>query len=283
MQRIPCPNLGIKWVIFENSIQSILCDASMRIQPFCPDTVMKGTISISSHLHVQCHRAYSVFVCLCRSNVKASSLVCSSPVWRVLNNFGDNLSQQMHAWCHGRSSVESSTFSLTARFSRQIHTWITRKQQTHSNSLHSHYTLSIGFSRLVVLYFSMWAGVMFIDSYMQCSFWSCFCSRLTTLPRKGKAAWWRCQCPTKVVTHKTTQTNSIELVGKHSEQIIGDDSSTTTRNNNRHSHSTWFKELHTELPKLFLPTTPWKFNIAPEKWWLEDYFPIGKATFQGLC
>ena len=29
--------------------------------------------------------------------------------------------------------------------------------------------------------------------------------------------------------------------------------------------------------------TPWKFNIAPEKWWLEDYFPIGKVTFQGLC
>ena len=28
--------------------------------------------------------------------------------------------------------------------------------------------------------------------------------------------------------------------------------------------------------------TPLKFNIAPEKWWLEDYFPIGKVTFQGL-
>ena len=28
------------------------------------------------------------------------------------------------------------------------------------------------------------------------------------------------------------------------------------------------KELH-----------PRKFNIAPEKWWLEDYFPIGKVTF----
>ena len=26
-----------------------------------------------------------------------------------------------------------------------------------------------------------------------------------------------------------------------------------------------------------------KFNIAPEKWWLEGYFPIGKVTFQGLC
>ena len=26
-----------------------------------------------------------------------------------------------------------------------------------------------------------------------------------------------------------------------------------------------------------------KFNIAPEKCWLEDHFPIGKATFQGLC
>ena len=28
--------------------------------------------------------------------------------------------------------------------------------------------------------------------------------------------------------------------------------------------------------------TPQKFNIAAEKWWLEDYFPIGKAYFQGL-
>ena len=27
--------------------------------------------------------------------------------------------------------------------------------------------------------------------------------------------------------------------------------------------------------------TPPKFNIDPEKWWLEDYFPIGKVTFQG--
>jgi len=24
--------------------------------------------------------------------------------------------------------------------------------------------------------------------------------------------------------------------------------------------------------------TPLKFNIAPEKWWLEDYFPLGKVT-----
>ena len=29
--------------------------------------------------------------------------------------------------------------------------------------------------------------------------------------------------------------------------------------------------------------TPPKFNIAPEKWWLEDYFPFGMAYFQGLC
>ena len=27
--------------------------------------------------------------------------------------------------------------------------------------------------------------------------------------------------------------------------------------------------------------TPPKINIAPEKWWLVDYFPIGKVTFQG--
>ena len=29
--------------------------------------------------------------------------------------------------------------------------------------------------------------------------------------------------------------------------------------------------------------TPPKFNIAPEKWLLGDYFPFGKVTFQGLC
>ena len=29
--------------------------------------------------------------------------------------------------------------------------------------------------------------------------------------------------------------------------------------------------------------TPPKFNIAPEKWWLEDESPFGKAYFQGLC
>ena len=32
----------------------------------------------------------------------------------------------------------------------------------------------------------------------------------------------------------------------------------------------------------YTPPPP-KFNIAPEKWWLADYFPFGKVTFQGLC
>ena len=27
--------------------------------------------------------------------------------------------------------------------------------------------------------------------------------------------------------------------------------------------------------------TPPEFNTAPEKWWLEDYFPFGMVTFQG--
>ena len=26
-----------------------------------------------------------------------------------------------------------------------------------------------------------------------------------------------------------------------------------------------------------------KFNIAPEKRWLENYFPFGMIIFQGLC
>ena len=33
----------------------------------------------------------------------------------------------------------------------------------------------------------------------------------------------------------------------------------------------------------FILVTPPKFNIAPQKRWLEDYFPIGKVNFQGLC
>ena len=32
---------------------------------------------------------------------------------------------------------------------------------------------------------------------------------------------------------------------------------------------------------LTMTTPPRSFNIDPEKWWLEDYFPIGKVTFQG--
>ena len=35
------------------------------------------------------------------------------------------------------------------------------------------------------------------------------------------------------------------------------------------------------VSELNYPLPPPKFNIAPEKWWLEDYFPIGKVTFQG--
>ena len=52
----------------------------------------------------------------------------------------------------------------------------------------------------------------------------------------------------------------------------------------------WKKKVRTLQPKLpivlqmrCLDGTPPKFNIASEKWWLEAYFPIGKATFQGLC
>ena len=37
------------------------------------------------------------------------------------------------------------------------------------------------------------------------------------------------------------------------------------------------------ISAIYKPFTPPKFNIAPEKWWLEDYFLIGKVTFQGLC
>ena len=44
----------------------------------------------------------------------------------------------------------------------------------------------------------------------------------------------------------------------------------------------WAKKVM-NLPDTFLVVTVWKFNIAPEKWWLEDYIPIGMVHFQGLC
>ena len=39
----------------------------------------------------------------------------------------------------------------------------------------------------------------------------------------------------------------------------------------------------TQVPHLSSPKrdTYLKFSISPEKRWLEDYFPIGKVTFQG--
>ena len=56
----------------------------------------------------------------------------------------------------------------------------------------------------------------------------------------------------------------------------------------------YFKEVHNnnwafahvakkmsrdDLFKATLPET----NIAPENWWLADYFSFGKAYFQGIC
>ena len=44
------------------------------------------------------------------------------------------------------------------------------------------------------------------------------------------------------------------------------------------------ENLGAETPRIFLELcTPPKFNITPENGWLEDYFPFGKVTFQGLC
>ena len=31
------------------------------------------------------------------------------------------------------------------------------------------------------------------------------------------------------------------------------------------------------------PSTPLKTNISPEKWWLEDAFPIELVPFSGTC
>ena len=44
-------------------------------------------------------------------------------------------------------------------------------------------------------------------------------------------------------------------------------------------------DVHPQLEKnnIFQTFYTPEVNIAPEKWWLEAYFPIGKVTFQGLC
>ena len=42
-----------------------------------------------------------------------------------------------------------------------------------------------------------------------------------------------------------------------------------------------FLKMSQTLWRFVVITTP-KFN-SPLKWWLEDYFPIGKVAFQGLC
>ena len=39
--------------------------------------------------------------------------------------------------------------------------------------------------------------------------------------------------------------------------------------------------IESSNPSMKAAATPWKFNIAPEKWCLENYCPIGKVTFSG--
>ena len=54
--------------------------------------------------------------------------------------------------------------------------------------------------------------------------------------------------------------------------------------------STWYLKpgMKKNVVSYFLPRnnkknglTPWKFNIAPEEWWLEDEFPFGEGNFSG--
>ena len=48
-----------------------------------------------------------------------------------------------------------------------------------------------------------------------------------------------------------------------------------------HLNGSHRKRNHSSYTYIYI--YPPKFNIDPEKWWLEDYFPIGNITFQGLC
>ncbi len=44
--------------------------------------------------------------------------------------------------------------------------------------------------------------------------------------------------------------------------------------------SPWFLRARSNQGTKVLSTLP-ETNVAPDKWWLEDYFPIRKVTFQG--
>ena len=46
--------------------------------------------------------------------------------------------------------------------------------------------------------------------------------------------------------------------------------------------SAWISKPEKNFGRITLP----KFNVAPEKWWLEDYYPfrmVYAVYFQGLC
>ena len=48
---------------------------------------------------------------------------------------------------------------------------------------------------------------------------------------------------------------------------------------------TWTKwwEMLCSFSRMLLVGTLPETNVAPENGWLEDYFPVGEAYFQGLC
>ena len=65
--------------------------------------------------------------------------------------------------------------------------------------------------------------------------------------------------------------------GKESCRPKGDQSQETNNNRTLEYH------LYTGKQSYIVYSTPPKFNIAPAQWWLEGYFPFGKAYFGGLC
>ncbi len=51
---------------------------------------------------------------------------------------------------------------------------------------------------------------------------------------------------------------------------------------NQVSPTKWTKKKRMAFPSHLFFTLP-ETNVAPKNGWLEDYFPIGEAYFQGLC
>ena len=65
------------------------------------------------------------------------------------------------------------------------------------------------------------------------------------------------------------------MMGMQAAMQGNEESDTTPAIKSEDKHVSWSPRSFRMVVVVVSPNTPWKFNIAPEKWWLEDYFHIG--------